>query len=63
MTRAATCQNNKQRQLLLVAWPPGDEIAHEGSMQHEKERTPGSGHQRQHHGWSPMGKGMMRRDS
>jgi predicted RNase H-like nuclease (RuvC/YqgF family) len=32
-------------------------------MQHEKERTSGCGHQRQHHGWSTTGQGMMRRGS
>jgi hypothetical protein len=36
MTRAGTRQNNKQRQLLLVAWLPGGEITHECDMQHEK---------------------------
>jgi hypothetical protein len=36
MTRAATRQNNKQRQLLLVAWLPGGKIAHECDMQNAK---------------------------
>jgi hypothetical protein len=40
MARATTRQNNKQRQLFLVAWLPGGEIAHECNMQHKK-----SGHQ------------------
>jgi hypothetical protein len=60
---STTRQNNKQQQLLLVAWLPGGEIAHKRDMQHEKERTSGYGEQRQHHGWSPMGKVMMRRGS
>jgi hypothetical protein len=57
------CQNNKQRQLLLVAWLSGSEIAYERNMQHEKERTSGCSEQKQHHGRSPMGQGMMRRGS
>jgi hypothetical protein len=63
MTRTATRQNNKQQQLLLVAWLPGGEIAHKCNMQHEKERTSGCGKQKQHDGRRPMGKGMMRRVS
>jgi hypothetical protein len=58
-----TRQNNKQRQLFLVAWLPGGEIGHERDMQHEKERTSGCSEQEQHHGWSTMGQGMMRRGS
>jgi uncharacterized protein YukE len=55
--------NNKQRQLLLVAWLSGSEIAYERNMQHEKERTSGCREQEQHNGRSPMGQGMMRRGS
>jgi hypothetical protein len=58
-----TRQNNKQRQLLLVAWLSGREIAYERNMQHEKERTSGCSEQEQHHGWSPMGQGVMWRGS
>jgi hypothetical protein len=59
----AQIANNKQRQLLLVAWLRGGKIAHECDMQHEKERTSGCGEQEQHHGWIPMGQGMMQRGS
>jgi hypothetical protein len=61
MAVTTTHQNNKQRQLLLVTWLTGGKIAHEREMQHEKERTSGCSKQEQHHGWSTMGKGMMRR--
>jgi hypothetical protein len=63
MAGAMTRQKNKQQQLLLVAWLSGSEIAYERNMQHEKEQTSGCSEQEQHHGWSPMGKGMMRRGS
>jgi hypothetical protein len=58
-----TRQNNKQQQLLLVAWLPGSKIAHQRDMQHEKERTSGYSDEDRHHGWSTMGQGMMRRGS
>jgi hypothetical protein len=58
-----THQNNNQRQLLLVAWLSGSEIAYERNMQHEKERTSGCSEQEQHHGRSPMGQEMMGRGS
>jgi hypothetical protein len=63
MAGTTTRQNNKQRQLLLVAWLPGGKIAHKRNMQYEKERTLGCSEQEQHHGWSTMGQGMMRRGS
>jgi hypothetical protein len=40
MVGTSTSQNNKQQQLLLVAWISGSDIAYERNMQHEK-----SGHQ------------------
>jgi hypothetical protein len=58
-----TRQDNEQRQLFLVAWLSGSEIAYKRNMQHEKERTSGCSEQEQHHGRSPMGQGMMRRGS
>jgi hypothetical protein len=58
-----TYQNNEQQQLLLVSWLSGGKISHERDMQHEKERTSGCSEQEQHHGWIPMGQGMMRRGS
>jgi hypothetical protein len=58
-----TLQNNEQGQLLLVAWLSGIEIAYERNMQHEKERTSRCSEQEQHHEWSQMGQGMMRRRS
>jgi hypothetical protein len=58
-----TRQNNEQRQLLLVTWLSGGEIAYERDMQHEKERTSGCSKQEQHNGWSTMGQRMMRRGS
>jgi hypothetical protein len=58
-----TRQDNTQRQFLLVSWLSGGKIAHERDMQHEKERTSGYSEQEQHHGWSTMGQGMMRRGS
>jgi hypothetical protein len=58
-----TRQNNEQRQLLLVAWLPGGEIAYGRDMQHEKEQTSGCSEQEQHHGRRAMGQGMMQRGS
>jgi hypothetical protein len=63
LARETTHQDNEQRQLLLVAWLSGSEIAYERDMQHEKEQTPGCSEQEQPHGRSPMGPGMMRRGS
>jgi hypothetical protein len=56
MTGKMTRKNIKQRQLLLVVWISGSEIAYELNMQHEKERRSGCSEQNQHHGRSPMGK-------
>jgi hypothetical protein len=58
-----TRQNNEQRQLLLVTWLSGGEIAYDHDMQHEKERTSGCREQKQPHGRSTMGQGIMRRGS
>jgi hypothetical protein len=63
LARTMTRQDNKQRQLLLVASLSGSEIAYERDMQHEKERTSGCSEQEQPHGRSPVGQGMMRRGS
>jgi hypothetical protein len=60
LARAMTHQDNKQRQLLLVPWLSGSEIAYERDMQHEKDQTPGCSEQDQPHGRIPMGQGMMR---
>jgi hypothetical protein len=63
LARTATRQNNKQQQLLLVAWLPSSKIAHQRDMKHEKERTSRCSDNDRHHGWSTMGQGMMRRGS
>jgi hypothetical protein len=53
--RPVKTTNNEQRQLLLVAWLPGGEIAYERDMQHEKEWTSVCSEQEQHHWRSTMG--------
>jgi hypothetical protein len=58
-----THKENEQRQVLLVAWISGSEIAYKLKMQHETEWTSGCSEQEQDHGWITMGQGMKRRGS